>query len=185
MKVSSINGKLSSSYIYFRATSNMKRMTAPATKACSYDVLSVPEVEKHSIRGKYGDKNYSLMINDDKGMRISGKIGPYPVYVSISKRRGFMGLSSGKTGISGYIGNKELDLTCKTDYVSQHLTGKYNNKYIDMTLWDSFGSDSLYIDGENIDINIDKESNAVTGKASVEPELLPILTSLAMIKDKL
>jgi hypothetical protein len=69
--------------------------------------------------------------------------------------------------------------------MAQHLTGKYNNKDIDMTLWDSILSDSSYIDGENIDISIDKASNAVTGKASVEPELLPILTSLAMIKDKL
>ncbi len=185
MKVSSISGKLSSSYIYFRATSNVKHMTEPAGKVCRYDDLYDTDVKNHSIKGSYGDKNYSLMINDDKGMRISGKIGPYPVYVSISKRRGFMGLSSGKTGISGFIGDKALNLTCKTDYMSQHLTGKYNNKDIDMMLWDSFGSDSLYIDGENIDINIDRKSNAVTGKASVAPELLPILTSLAMIKDKL
>ena len=185
MKVSSISGKLSSSYIYFKSNSNIRHMTGSAWKAGSYDVSSIPEVKEHSIKGVYGDKNYFLMINDDNGMLISGTIGSAPVYVSITKRRGFLGLSSGKTGISGFIGDKALNLTCKTDYVSQHLTGKYNNKYIDMTLWDSFESGSSYIDGENIDINIDKESNAVTGKASVEPELLPILTSLAMIKDKL
>jgi hypothetical protein len=185
MKVSSISGKLSSSYIYFKSNSNIRRMTEPAGKVCRYDDFYDTDVKNHSIKGRYGDKNYSLMINDDKGMRISGKIGPYPVYVSIAKRRGFLGLSRGKTGISGYVGDKEIHLTCKTDFFSQHLTGKYDNKDIDMTLWDSISSDSSYIDGENIDISIDKASNAVTGKASVEPELLPILTSLAMIKDKL
>ena len=192
MKVYSVNEKLNSSYIYFKSSSKIKGMASNPIEDCLYDIPSKFNVVIKNdngcpkISGRCGCKNYSLKIyNGEKTYMsgyISGNNGYEPLYISIEKNKG---LFNRKTRISGLVGNKNIDMNCKTNYASQHITGKYNKEDVDVTIWESIMYDNIYVDGENISMTIDNEAGQVFGQSSLPDELLPVLTGLSLVKDNL